>query len=402
MTIYKEGPNKKGYEFQSRNIYENPQFIEAVKKYAESGGGLEGTNYVYVAANGTDVENAAELQAAYDEAANLVSFTSSWVNFNIFGAVGFGGGAYEIYFNPSTNFFQSGTTYTIKINGIEYTGFTGFVYGSSAYFLTNAPDGLTITSFEVLDVSVKRATVIAAPGYYNFENTNFKMNQEYVDLVSLDGNRSIIFNSQNALGTISVTADNVFVKGVDVSSNGKSFLIASNQSNLIVENCKGGNNSFGDHVFFNSKTSGTFIDCEGGDYSFGSGLNTLYSSNASGIFINCKGGDYSFGSGGLTTASGTFTNCVGGLFSFASGFGGTTASGLFNNCVGGSYSCGHGADLSGTFNNCIGGQDSWNTNNLTGKIYFCRSTGGQTAPQPSLGGAIVSFIFVNTFIAQNP
>lgn len=37
------------------------------------GGGLEGSQYVFVAADGTDVENAQELQAAYDEAKNKVS-----------------------------------------------------------------------------------------------------------------------------------------------------------------------------------------------------------------------------------------------------------------------------------------------------------------------------------------
>lgn len=36
-----------------------------------AGGGLEGTNYIYVMANGTDTDNAAELQAAYTAAQAL-------------------------------------------------------------------------------------------------------------------------------------------------------------------------------------------------------------------------------------------------------------------------------------------------------------------------------------------
>jgi hypothetical protein len=225
------------------------------------GGGIAGTNYIYVAANGTDTDNAAELQAAYDQAKTL---------------------------SPS---------------------------------------------------STNRITIICGPGYYNFGAAAFLMDTQYIDLVSLDGNRSIVFNSADPAGTISITANDVFVKGVDVQD--KNFTIANNLNLIRIENCKGGENSFGGYYLI---VSGTFINCIGGDISFGGfGL-------PSGTFINCIGGNYSFG--GLSTTPGTFKDCQGGDYSFG---GSGTASGTFTDCQSGAYS--------------FGGLGT-----LTGKLYYCRLT----------------------------
>ena len=244
-------------------------------------GGIEGTNYIFVAADGTDVENALALQAAYDEAKTL------------------------------------------------------------------SPSG------------TNRITIIAAPGYYNFGTNPFEMDTQFIDLVSLDGNRSVIFNSSNANGTISITANFVYVKGVDVLT--KNFIIGNGLGLLKIENCKGGNNSFG------------------GDATFGS--NPLV---VSGTFINCEGGSGSFGSYG--TASGTFTNCTGGDASFGT-FG--TALGTFNNCNSGSSSFGTAGTASGTFNNCIANNNSFGVSGtLSGKLYYCRLIAG-AFPTPTGNGKIV-------------
>ena len=274
------------------------------------GGGLEGSQYVFVAANGTPTENAAELQAAYNEAKTM---------------------------SPS---------------------------------------------------AINRITVICGNGNYDFASA-FEMDTEYIDLVSLDGNRSIVFNG---IGTISITANDVFVKGVNVGA--KIFTIANNLNLLKVENCEGGEFSFGGDETFGSNpinVSGTFTNCQGGDFSFGE------SGTASGIFTNCQGGEASFGSFG--TASGTFTNCQGGNGSFGSGGTGTasgtftkcqggegsfaflgTASGTFTNCQAGGYSFGGGFNgtASGTFTNCQGGDLSFGSDNgtLEGKLYYCRLTSG--------------------------
>lgn len=289
-----------------------------------AGGGLSGTNFVYVAADGTDVQNAAALSAAYTTAQGM---------------------------SPS---------------------------------------------------ATNRITILAAPGYYNFGSTAFTMSTQYIDLVSLDGNRSIIFNSGNAAGTISITAGNIFVKGVDVQT--KAFLIGTNSSTIIIEDCKGGEGSFSSDTF---DMAGTFIDCEGGNLSFGgntvnasgiftrciAGFNSFgfgasgtftdctstgasfgSSGTASGTFINCtSSGAESFGGGfGIGTAGGTFINCVSGDNSF----GGTTASGVFTNCTGGSSCFAPSGTASGTFTECVGGFGSFaGTGTASGTFFRC--IGGQ-------------------------
>jgi len=268
-----------------------------------NGAGLEGTQYVFVQANGTDIENATELQAAYDTATTM---------------------------SPS---------------------------------------------------ATNRITIVAAPGNYNFGTSAFVMDTEYIDLVSLDGNRSIIFNSSNAGGTISITANDVFVKGINVLT--KNFTIATNLAGLRVENCQGGDFSFGGDPTFGSNpimVSGTFTNCQGGDGSFG-GFGT-----ASGIFTNCVGGVESFGTYGI--ASGTFNSCKGGFESFGSF---TTASGNFNNCIGDGASFGYFGIASGTFTDCVGGDFSFSGNGGTASGTFNNCTGGIASFSGNGGNASGTF-----------
>jgi hypothetical protein len=261
------------------------------------GGGLEGTQYVYVAANGTDVQNAAELQAAYVTAQGM---------------------------SPS---------------------------------ITN------------------RITIIAAPGNYNFSTANFVMSTQYIDLVSLDGNKSIVFNGSN---TIEITANDVFVKGVDVGT--LNFTIANSLNLLRVENCTGGESSFGG----SGTASGVFTNCTGGKFSFGGGGGG--GGTASGTFNNCTGGNSSFGGAGI--ANGTFTSCTGGDNSF--GGDGGTASGVFTNCTGVDYS--FGITSLGTFTNCTGGIDSFGGNGTSSGI-FTSCVGGEYSFGANLMGTLSGKLF---------
>jgi hypothetical protein len=282
---------------------------------------LVGTNYIFVAANGTDSQNATELQAAYVQAQSL---------------------------SP---------------------------------------------------LSTNRITVIAAPGEYNF-NSNLLMSTQFIDLVSLDGNPSVLFNGT---GGVEVSANDVFINGI----NSTVFSIGDNLGLLRVENCVGGENSFrsitnlngtfkdcvgGSGSFSsNGSVTGTFINCTAGNLSFGTsttitgefincvGGNLSFGSDgiASGTFKDCKGGNYSFGSNG--TASGEFVNCVGGDLSFGgkNDFAGDS-SGIFKNCVGGTGSFGgNGGTITGTFENCVAGSDSFGATGFAeGKLYYCRLTSG--------------------------
>lgn len=291
-------------------------------------GGLTGSNYVYVAADGTDVQNAAALQAAYVTAQGM---------------------------SPSP---------------------------------TN------------------RITIVAAPGYYNFGTTPFVMNTDCIDLVSLDGNRSIIFNAPYASpfyssGTIILDfVSNVYVRGVDVQT--KAFAVETYYPGVTIENCKGGQFSFSSS-FFNMGSR--FVDCEGGNNSFGGNTGNSY-----GTFIRCKAGSYSFGltaSGTFTdctsagysfgyngTANGTFTNCTstgslsfGGSYSSGTASGtflncksvdvsfGLVASGTFTNCTAGNDSFGYYGTASGTFTNCVGSSSCFGYyGNASGNFYNCRGT----------------------------
>jgi len=252
-----------------------------------------------------------------------------------------------------------GESYTVVLaNGADAVANAAQLTDAYAYAVAATPYGIP-------KFSENRFTIIAAPGYYDFGSTPFIMDTEYVDLVSLDGNRSIVFNSLDSAGTISITANDVFVNGIDVQN--KNFTIANNLTLLKVENCKGGNRSFG----FGVTVSGTFTNCTGGSASFGS------AGTASGTFTNCVGGNSlsgngSFGGGFGGVASGIFTNCTAGGSSFGGGAG--TASGTFTNCVGTDFPFGTFGTTSGTFTNCTGSDAFGGT--LTGKLYYCRLTSG--------------------------
>jgi len=312
MTIYSKAPFKHVTEFTNlttEELFSTPEFKAAVLAAGGGGGGgLEGTN-IYVAANGTDVENAAELQAAYTTAQGM---------------------------SPS---------------------------------------------------ATNRITIIAGPGYYNFGNTTFAMYTSYIDLVSLDGQKSIIFNSSasnNFDGSIFISVDDIFVHGVNVQN--KPFGIDSYLYSVVISNCQGGDYSFGapiGGVMTPLNIASTFINCMGGNRSFGNrGI-------ASGIFVNCEAGGGSFGGnnevglGYLAVASGTFKNCI--SFGDAS-FGGATyytnaqASGNFENCIAQGISFGTVGTASGIFTECIAnGQNSFGSSGTaSGTFTRCRafSSGG--------------------------
>ena len=373
-----------------------------------SGSGLEGTHYVFVSANGTDTENAIELQTAYDLAKTKKSVTNTWVAFSAMFTDVSSGNLMSFFMDPSTISFVSGQTYTIRLDGVEYTGV--FEFGSEwDIFMSSvtAPDG-NYSTFEILSQEILPSKVIVAHGYYNF-SSDFLVDEDYVDIVSLDGDRSVIFNGS---GTINVTADNIFLKGIDVGD--KNFTIATNLGGLSVENCKGGDFSFGGDSTFGSNSttvSGTFIDCEGGVHSFAdygvasghferctaqSGFGNSTVGLASGTFIDCKvtKGD---GFGAYGEASGLFINCACDFLVVQLGFAGAgIASGTFINCRGNEAAFGgYRGECSGVFENCVAGDKGFGHSyagevaTLTGKLYYCRLKTGSF--QPVSGGGITRY-----------
>lgn len=255
---------------------------------------------------------------------------------------------------PRLNYSDlSGYSTTFTLGAARLSG-SRFIYvsaeGSDTDNATELQDAYDLAA-TLSPTSSSRITIVAAPGYYDFGSNTFDMDTQYIDLVSLDGNRSVVFNSTSS-GTINISASDVFVKGVDVGT--MNFTVGDNLSALKLENCAGGSGSFGAGVTAN----GTFTNCTGGANAFAGSNGT-----ASGTFVNCEGGAGSYAGGG-GTASGTFTDCISGDDSFAGGAG--TASGTFTRCTAGSGSF---AGSGGT---------------LSGKLYYCRLTSG-TFPTVSGG-----------------
>lgn len=184
-----------------------------------------------------------------------------------------------------------------------------------------------------------RVRIIAAPGYYT-DASGLTMDTDYIDLVSLDGNRSVVFDS---LG-FTINANDAFVRGIVANT---SLNLGGGQTNLVMENCKAGNFSFGSFV----TTPGTFIDCEGAKYSFGFGSG----SDLSGTYIRCKGGTYSFSN----NITGTMIDCEAGTDSFATG---------------------NGRAISGTLSRCKAGINSFasagGASGITGFLVYCIAISG--------------------------
>jgi hypothetical protein len=238
----------------------------------------------------------------------------------------------------------------------------GTLNGSNSFFVqangTPLQNGYSLidsynTAKTTTPTGSNRYSVLLGPGNYEFTQS-FNINTPYIDVVSLTGYKDVYITGSN---TIQVSADNVYVRGIDVGS--KNFTITSSLPNTIFKNCKGGDYSFGGSTNNqNSFTiSSTFIDCEGGDYSF-AGNGSAY-----GIFTDCIGKNSSFG----YTCNGTFTNCTGGSSSFANQ--GNIEYSTFSNCQGEDYSFASAAQITNNsiLKECIGGLDSFANINQNGR-----------------------------------
>ena len=311
--------------------------------------------------------------------------TAGWSN-------SFGGGL-----GGTSYVYVAGDKSSFELNGEELL---------AAYALAKA-----MTPFGNAKDVYNRVQVVVAPGTYYFPNDDFNIDSNYVDVVSLTGNRDVVLDFIN----VTSVATDVYLKGLDLGTN--PFTIYGNQPNLKIENCTGGDYSFSGDT---QSTSGTFTNCTAGDYSFGGrdnagdigygyiedgavcinctagdysfGGNQLYmGGTADGTFINCTAGDYSFGGTGFT--NGTFTDCVAGQGSFG---GDGNVVGTYTGCTAGDYSFGgiYLSSVSGTFNNCIAGNNSFGEATATVSGTFNNCTAGNNSFGQN-GGSTVSGTFNN-------
>jgi hypothetical protein len=361
----------------------------------------EGKNYIKVLAVGTAAENFAELQAKYDL---LKAYKDVWSNTTAYAIneIVLSGGLYykrktvgSSFSFPNPSGTQEYTAYWQYIEqqadspfeGIyeldndgpkdmvlneyvqmyveEYDETEELVFaGYNKYKCIQAitfpvsPD-LDIVNWELYTDRVyltpsasNRYTLLLPPGYYT---GTFVANQQYVNIVSLTGNRDINISGFEAL------ANNVYIKGIVTTST--RFTLGNNLSTLIVENCLsvqsysfcvGANSPAGT----NNIISGTFIDCEGDNSSnqynsFGCG------EKPNGTFIRCIGSRIATKS----SSTGIWIDCVS---SYGYSFGYTTSSTTE------SIYC----NANGTYYRCISKMNNAFGTQCNGKYYYCVVEGG--------------------------
>ena len=188
--------------------------------------------------------------------------------------------------------------------------------------------------------STNRATLLVGSGVYTLA-AQFNLDAEFVDIQAINFNPSVKKDSVRIdTYAISVSANDILISGLIAPAG---IAIVGVKPLQVYHSCSTAASSFsGNYV------SGTFVDCVGGDQSFGGPY-----SSASGTFTRCVGGNQSFGGGNYASAGGTFVDCVGGDQSFGYGNNYSSASGTFTRCVGGDQSFGGGnASLTGTLINC--------------------------------------------------
>lgn len=206
--------------------------------------------------------------------------------------------------------------------------------------------------------ATNRVTIEVHPGDYNFGATAFTVNTQFIDIVSTTGNPDVYIHSTESGKGINVTANDVYLKGITTKAT--TFYTADSLASLKLENCIGGDASFGG---WGGTFSGTAINCTGGIKAFGG------DGVCSGTVIGCSAGAASFGGGLLGLLSGTATNCTGGNDSF----GGSS----LNDC-----------GISGKAINCVGGNTSFKSIMATGEITNCRLTEGRYN-LPTYPGSII-------------
>lgn len=217
---------------------------------------LNGSNYVMVYGTGTPEENAAELQAAYNEAKNMPRYIGS------------------IRLGDASKTYYKGQTYY----QVEYTQYRRMLSTVTSFGNGDVVNNKYSKVISESEAKATRTTVIVAPGQYT-SGSVISFDKRSINISSLTGNRDVRIQTG-----CNVSAGYVTISGIDTATS--TFTVADNLQSLVLINCGGGNYSFG----ANGNTVGTFIDCIGGAPSFGGG------GTFTGSCIRCTGQPGSFGS----------------------------------------------------------------------------------------------------------
>lgn len=272
------------------NVYQSIPISSSTEEIPQN----NSTTYKTLLANGTDLENAIELQNAYNEAKKLV--TPTYVIGTYYppntSLDSYGFNCYDVI--PYGGSLELNVEYEFVINGISFFG-TNAQGWSWAWNGAEPPYGswdYQPISIRLLEVVNPSFTIICPPADYNFISS-FQVDTEFINIVSLSNYSDIIFTGS----TINLTANNVIIRGFDIRGN--SFIVSTNLDKILIENCKVGPNSFNGHQLV---LSGTFNNIIPQLYSFGGEDAVL-----SGTFSNIQATNSCF-HGPNVSYSGTFSD----------------------------------------------------------------------------------------------
>ena len=365
-----------------------------------SGGGVSGSNSVYVVPEGTAEENGVLLLNGLTDAISKIGNTpipGADIPMNMYDGgylggnyTGFAVSAVQFSVVPQyqATFLPDGFTPTQVLITINWVGdFGPDTFNFDITDLDGNPvmiGGGPTPDFPTPSTTlIVPSTLIVAPGDYSIAS-DFILNN-LVNVTSLTGQADVNISTSNV--KIQSGANNsshpISIVGLNLTT---SLWIESNLSSLTFKNCKAlGTNSFSIEPSGTGSISGTFEDCTGDFRSFGSGIGVT----AAGLFIRCKStGTQAFGGRGST--SGYFEYCGGaayssGVLSVSSSFfgnEGVTINGYFYYCMAGngSFASDNTGATGAEFYYCKAGNLSFgyrNTNN-SGKYYNCSATNSGT------------------------
>ena len=371
--------------------------------WGDAGGGVEGTNSVYVVPSGTAEQNGASLLTGLTAAIDKIGIETgpgaympvyyydvapNAYSTDTFDAITFSTGPqYQAIFDGTPVLITIISTYGEYFVEFEMINLDGTPYGN----IIGSPDFPAPPSIQYTP-----STLIIAPGDYSIAS-DFILNN-LVNVTSLTGQADVNISTSNV--KIQSGANSSFnpisIVGLNLTT---SLFIQSNLNYLTFKNCKAfGSNSFSIEPDGIGSIAGTFEDCTGGELSFGGGLNVY----ATGLFIRCKSfGNNSFGGNGST--SGYFEYCGGSIVaSYGSvttqgnsfGKSGLNVNGYFYYCSAGnqSFASGNTGATNAEFYYCKAGSQSFayrNSNN-DGKFYNCTSTGNQCFGSNPLSGDLAA------------
>jgi hypothetical protein len=329
--------------------------------------GLEGSQYVVVKGDGTASENGQALLDGYTEAAAKAATTTSVTNAPINFAQNLGGGTYRWFVSPAVPGFTADTNYQASYGGVDYI----FRISNSSnqntitVYVTDlagtAVSNITFSgSVPVLSSNTIVATLLIAPGYYTLPST-LVINHR-VSVCSLSGERDVYITGDVQVSS-GANYTTTFISGL--SLRGNQFIVDANLQNITCRNIYAGDGSFN-----TGSISGRFIDCFGGQNSFGSGSGQT----ASGTFVGCDAkklgstNGFSFGNGSAST-TGYFYRC------------GSLRGNNDSDVFGGGYAnFGRSAtSFRGVFVGCLGQNQSFGSvaNSIDSEsfFYYCQSSG---------------------------